>query len=370
MTNPEELSTDLHNGYLMQNKAEEAIADHVKNNADKPMFLYYAMQLIHAPFSAPQIYLDRCGGPVATQVKGQGKGGPKGQGGQGGQNVDAGQSADALNYCALNVMLDEAIANLTCSLETHGMADNTVLVLVSDNGGVPVMPGNNYPFLGDKGSLFRGGLSGTGFVHSKLLPENARGSSYEGQMHVTDWLPTLMGLATNNKWSGSYTGAELDGVDQWKAITTPGTETPRSEILHYHDGIEESSIQIDMMKLNQNSPLNAISYPTVFANDLRPDLSHEACPNPSLMKGTLNFQRKNHNEVKYDDEDRIFDSHASILLIILLVSIVIMMSARLAMIMQNNEYEIKSHINENKMSDNQSGWDGQRIADEASKLLI
>jgi hypothetical protein len=70
---------------------------------------------------------------------------------------------------------------------------------------VPLIPGNNYPYAGNKGSFGRGGLSGTGFVHGKMIPESARGYSYEEQMHVTDWLPNLMGLATNNKWTvGMY----------------------------------------------------------------------------------------------------------------------------------------------------------------------
>ena len=62
------------------------------------------------------------------------------------------------------------------------MGDNTVLVLVSDNGGEASVKGNSYPFLGNKGSYYRGGMSGTGFVHSKLLPETARGMSYFGQV--------------------------------------------------------------------------------------------------------------------------------------------------------------------------------------------
>ena len=34
VTNPDELASDLHNGYLLQSKAEKAIVDHVNNFAD------------------------------------------------------------------------------------------------------------------------------------------------------------------------------------------------------------------------------------------------------------------------------------------------------------------------------------------------
>ena len=53
-------------------------------------------------------------------------------------------------------------------------------------------------------------------------------------MHVTDWMPTLMGLATKNTWTGSIAGASvaLDGKDMWSAIVSGGA-SPRHEILHY-----------------------------------------------------------------------------------------------------------------------------------------
>ena len=163
------------------------------------------------------------------------------------------------------------------------MADNTVLVLVSDNGGEASVKGNSYPFLGNKGSYYRGGMSGTGFVHSKLLPESVRGQSYFGQMHVTDWLPTLMGLATGGAWGGALFGAELDGVDQWGALTTLST-SPRSEIVHYHDGLATSSVQIDMWKLNLGDSMRGASGPLyVFEADLDPDGRKTTCSKPSLI---------------------------------------------------------------------------------------
>ena len=271
VTDESEISAELHNGYLMATKAEDAIKDHVENHADEPMFLYYAMQLIHGVWSAPDVFKERCGTPSLID----------------GMEPDDYTRNVTYEYCALNLMLDEAIGNLTCALETYGMAKNTVLVVVSDNGGEQSVPGNSLPFIGSKGSYFRGGLSATGLVHSQLLPKHARGTSYDGQMHVTDWLPTLMGLATDNQWTGSLVGAELDGVDQWAALTTPGSTSPRSEIVHYHNGSTVSSIQIDMIKLNQGDvlkPAGVLQFN--FQEDLFPELAATSCENPSLMDYT------------------------------------------------------------------------------------
>lgn len=37
-------------------------------------------------------------------------------------------------FCALNIMMDEAIANLTCTLDEYGLSDNTILIISGDNG--------------------------------------------------------------------------------------------------------------------------------------------------------------------------------------------------------------------------------------------
>ena len=78
-----------------------------------------------------------------------------------------------------------------------------------------------------------------------------KGSSYSGLMHVTDWYPTLMNLATDGDWSGkTISGYDLDGVDMTKALTK-GTSSSRDIIVPYHDG-RSSVIQQGDYKLYTN----------------------------------------------------------------------------------------------------------------------
>ena len=74
-----------HNAYLFQNKAESFIQSHASiYGTSTPFFLYYSMQLIHSPISAPDIYVSRCHAST----------------------VDDDYKADTeRQYCALNVML-------------------------------------------------------------------------------------------------------------------------------------------------------------------------------------------------------------------------------------------------------------------------
>lgn len=119
VTDKSELSSTYHAGYLYQEKAEDAIKFHAKTYKKTPMFLYYSMQLIHYPWTAPEIYLSRCTDDRDNYL----------------ENDDEYSSTSILyNYCAMNVMMDEAIANLTCTLSEHGFSDNTVLIISGDNG--------------------------------------------------------------------------------------------------------------------------------------------------------------------------------------------------------------------------------------------
>ena len=46
-----------YNGYLFTAKAVTYIQDHVKTNADRPFFLYFALHNTHSPFEAPDKYV-------------------------------------------------------------------------------------------------------------------------------------------------------------------------------------------------------------------------------------------------------------------------------------------------------------------------
>jgi len=218
------LDETIHSAYLYASKVEDVLKDHSEKHADKPMFLYYASQLIHTDWEVPQSFINRC--------------------------TVEGNDVTELTYCGMNLLLDEVVGNLTCALEKYGFADNTLIIFASDNGGNVELDGNNFPYRGAKGSLYRGAESVAAFIYGSesLLGKGRRGTSYDGQMHVTDWMPTLMGLASGGLWKGSMTGAEIDGVDQWNALTTNG-DSPRIEIVHFADSYGNVSIQYNMNKL-------------------------------------------------------------------------------------------------------------------------
>jgi len=70
--------------------------------------------------------------------------------------------------------------------------EDTLMIVTTDNGGIPHVGGYNWPLRGHKGSLWEGGLRGVGFVHGKMLQKT--GVKCRELLHVTDWYPTLLYL--------------------------------------------------------------------------------------------------------------------------------------------------------------------------------
>ena len=81
------------------------------------------------------------------------------------------------------VELDDSVGRLFLKLQSAGIWNNTLLAVVTDNGGMvrfridrdgqplfPASAGNNWPLRGSKATLFEGGVRGTAFVSGGAVP--------------------------------------------------------------------------------------------------------------------------------------------------------------------------------------------------------
>merc|ERR1711998_483396 len=210
--------------FILQKKGEamlEAAAERKTSDGTvQPFFMYFASDLAHNPYVAPDYYLDRCGYHVSPYSM---------------DDDDGYDAEEKLARCAMMLILDETIGNLTCKLESLGLADNTLIAFASDNGGDLV--GDNYPYVGKKFYELQGGFLTPAAVFGGALPDEVRGTKYDNLFHGTDWLPTLMHVATNGDWTGSVLGDsnKLSGVDQWNQIIGAESDRPREYALSYVD---------------------------------------------------------------------------------------------------------------------------------------
>lgn len=191
--------------------AASIIATHDQST---PLFLYLAFQNVHWPLEAPAEYIARFANTTGGNLQ---------------RNL----------VCAMAAFLDDAVGNVTSALKAAGMWDNSILVLASDNGGPTGEDegtfSSNFPLAGGKNTLFEGGTRVIGMVRG---PGVASGAVSTAPVHVTDWLPSLVSMATGGadfrKWAppGEPPYAPGDGIDVWASIASGGTApTPRDWVL-------------------------------------------------------------------------------------------------------------------------------------------
>ncbi|XP_037071604.1 arylsulfatase J-like isoform X5 [Pollicipes pollicipes] len=186
----------VYSAELYGDRAESLIREH---DQQSPMFLYLAMQNVHMPLQVPQRYED-----MYPSVR----------------------NADRRTFSGMVTALDDAVGKVVDALKEVGMYNNTVIVFMGDNGGLPHAGGNNYPLRGTKGTLWEGGTRTPAFVHSPLLA--ASNYSNYRLVHITDWLPTLLRVA------GAGGGLDGDGFDQWDSIAS-NAPSARSEMVYNID---------------------------------------------------------------------------------------------------------------------------------------
>jgi arylsulfatase A-like enzyme len=119
-------------GYLTDYFTRQAIRA-IDANRNRPFFLYLAYNAPHTPLQALKRDYDRLG-----HIR---------------------DHRDRV-YAAMLVALDRGVGQLKAELQRQGLADNTLILFTSDNGGAWYvgMPGLNRPYRGWKATFFEGGI--------------------------------------------------------------------------------------------------------------------------------------------------------------------------------------------------------------------
>ncbi|XP_033112648.1 arylsulfatase J-like isoform X1 [Anneissia japonica] len=204
----DKVATNYNNTYSSIVFAEHAKKVVLGHNKSQPLFLYIPFQAVHAPLEAPASYIE----PYKTVFP---------------------DDESRQIYAGMVACMDEAIGNITSTLQSTGLYDNSVIIFSTDNGGQVKAGGNNWPLRGWKDTLWEGGVRAVGFVHSPLLPKQVLGTVNHQLIHVSDWFPTIVeGLA-----KGDTKGTKpLDGYNVWPCISE-NKASPRKEILHNIDPV-------------------------------------------------------------------------------------------------------------------------------------
>ena len=104
--------------------------------------------------------------------------------------------------------MDAQIGRILETLDSQGLAENSIVLFFSDNGATLKIGGSNKPLPGAKHSVQEGGVRVPAVIRWPAGLKGAR--KFDTLMGYIDVLPALLGLAGGGKAAG---GKPLDGID-------------------------------------------------------------------------------------------------------------------------------------------------------------
>ena len=206
-------------GVNIEDRMSKEAAKYIAAHKDQPFYLNYWAFSVHSPWNARADYIEHF----------KAKADPKNP------------QHNAL-YAAMVKSLDDGVGRLLQAVDDAGIADNTIIVFYSDNGGYAYPPKktdpegyadipatSNLPLRSGKASLYEGGTREP-FIFA--WPGKAKaGATSDILFQSVDFYPTLLSFVGLKP----HDGIKLDGHDQSKALL--GGDSPRDRVFcHFPHG--------------------------------------------------------------------------------------------------------------------------------------
>eukprot|EP01084_Bolivina_argentea_P227460 384150_1 len=182
-------SSDIFFGHFFEYLSKYYNKSNSNDYINKPLYMYLALQTIHCPIEAPPI--KNINGKNMTDLYNK-------------QCNHIGNK-ERMIYCQKLQYVDVYIGQLIDLYKKLDLWDNTLLILTTDNGGMPnwnasgalnatftASCGQNYPLRGGKATLFQGGVMGLSYVSGPLIPSHLMGTKNDNLFGAIDWFPSIL----------------------------------------------------------------------------------------------------------------------------------------------------------------------------------
>lgn len=191
-------------GYLTDYWTDESI-EVIKANKNRPFFLYLAHWGTHTPLQATREDYEAVGDIQPHRLR---------------------------VYAAMIRALDRSVGRIMAMLEQQGLAENTIVMFSSDNGGPGYigLPEINAPYRGWKLTNFEGGLRVPMFV--SWPARIAAGTTVDKPVAHIDMMPTMAAAAQ----AALPRGVAIDGLDLLPLATGEGVQSWSRETLFWQSG--------------------------------------------------------------------------------------------------------------------------------------
>jgi arylsulfatase A-like enzyme len=213
--------------FLTDELAERA-GGFIAGSSDQPFFCMLAFNAVHNfCWQLPAEELQRRGLPVHADWRDQDGSYAEWYDGVISPNLDHGRDY----YLAQLELMDAAIGRLLDQLQSSGLAENTIIVYLTDNGGSTCNYGDNGPLAGTKYTLWEGGIR-VPFIVRWPAGGWSGGVDRAGVVSSLDLFPTLLTAAGAEP---QVTGAS-DGIDLGPLLA--GTSTGGHDQLCWDCGFQ------------------------------------------------------------------------------------------------------------------------------------
>ncbi|SHM57346.1 Arylsulfatase A [Chitinophaga jiangningensis] len=154
------------------------------------------------------------------------------------QYRDAGLNAAEAKYASLIEGMDKSLGDIMDYLERQHVANNTIIIFMSDNGGLSLNPprggaahSQNLPLKAGKGSVHEGGIREPMLVK---WPSVARpGAVCNQPLIIEDFFPSILEMAGVKKYT---TAQQVDGKSFVPMLRNPSqVQSERTLVWHYPD---------------------------------------------------------------------------------------------------------------------------------------
>jgi arylsulfatase A len=154
--------------YLTDRLTDEAIKI-IDRHKDEPFFIYLSHYAVHAPLQAKKEYIEKYKNKPVDEARGH----------------------TNPVYAAMIQSVDESVKKVLDKIDELGLAENTIVVLASDNGGADFAT-SNWPWHGNKGNYYEGGIRVPLIVKWPGKIKNHQTTDLK--VISTDYYPTLLEL--------------------------------------------------------------------------------------------------------------------------------------------------------------------------------
>jgi arylsulfatase A-like enzyme len=193
--------------YLTERLTDESIQLIEKRDKQRPFFLHFCYYNVHTPIQPYNKRVDhfrskaeKFEGPTPVTDEHEGK---------------TRMRQDNPEYASMVAAVDQSVGQLLDVLDREGIANNTVVVFFSDNGGLSTLgklgPTCNAPLRSGKGWLYEGGIREPMIVAAPGIVE--AGTVCASPVFSTDFFPTLAELGgVEVPWDLQLDGQSIVGL--------------------------------------------------------------------------------------------------------------------------------------------------------------